>query len=328
MRLCLDLQGAQTESRFRGIGRYTAGLARALIATAGQHDVILLLNGALSCGEEADPHGLLSLLPRDRHLIFDVPGPVSEIFAANAWRARTAERIRESFIAGVAPDVVHVSSVIEGWIDDAVTSIGAFDDSVPTAATLYDAIPVVQQDGYFADPRFRNFYLRKAESLRRARLLLAISDHARDEAISALGCDPQRLVAIGCGIDSCFTPEGDPIADERLRARHGAGDPYIFYAGGFDARKNVVNLVEAYARLPRTLRDRYSLVIGGRIGDLERQPLLDSARDCAIELSRVAFTGALDDASLAALYRGASLFVFPSRHEGFGLPAAEAMACG
>ncbi|HEV8500235.1 MAG TPA: glycosyltransferase, partial [Casimicrobiaceae bacterium] len=46
------------------------------------------------------------------------------------------------------------------------------------------------------------------------------------------------------------------------------------------------------------------------------------------ELSRVAFTGALDDASLAALYRGASLFVFPSRHEGFGLPAAEAMACG
>jgi glycosyltransferase involved in cell wall biosynthesis len=328
VRLCLDLQGAQTESRFRGIGRYSAGLARALIATAGQHDVELLFNAALASRENADPHGLSELVSRDRRMIFEVPGQVSEILAGNEWRARAAERIREAFVAGVAPDIIHVSSVIEGWIDDAVTSIGAFDDSVPTAATIYDAIPLVQQDGYFADPRFRRFYLRKAESLRRAGLLLAISEHAREEAISALGCDPERIVAIGCGVDACFTVEGDPVADGRLRARHGVCDHYIFYAGGFDARKNVAKLVEAYARLPRLLCDRFPLVIGGRIGDLERQQLQEAARNCSIDRSRVTFTGALDDASLAALYRGAELFVFPSRHEGFGLPAAEAMACG
>ena len=287
-----------------------------------------MLNGALGESIEAIRAAFADAVPPECIRVFDVAGHVAASDPANAWRARAGSRLRESFIAGLAPDVTYVSSVVEGWVDDAVTSIGAFDDSLPTSATLYDLIPLVRRgDGYLDDPAYGEFYLRKIEELKRARLLLAISESARDEAISTLAVAPGRVVAVGCGIDPRFRAE-DPGTDRAVLHRLGTTMPYVLYVGGFDARKNVRRLVEAYASLREGLCDRYRLVIAGHISAEEERALRDVARAQGLPEDRAHFTGSIDDATLAALYRSASLFVFPSLHEGFGLPAAEAMASG
>ena len=63
----------------------------------------------------------------------------------------TGELVRESFLASLKPDIVHVSSLFEGLTDDVLTSIGSFDSMLPTAVTLYDLIPLVHRQDYLAD---------------------------------------------------------------------------------------------------------------------------------------------------------------------------------
>jgi len=101
--------------------------------------------------------------------------------------------------------------------------------------------------------------------------------------------------------------------------------PFILSVAGADPTKNVGTLVEALGRLPQPIRDAYDLVL---VGDFRHRPeLRERAATLGIE-KQVKFPGVIDDDRLIGLYRQASLFVFPSRYEGFGLPVLEAMACG
>jgi glycosyltransferase involved in cell wall biosynthesis len=95
-----------------------------------------------------------------------------------------------------------------------------------------------------------------------------------------------------------------------------------------DYRKNVDGLLTAYAGLAQELRDRYQLVIVGRLGiDVPSGPFAEHVASLGLG-DRVVLTGHVSDEELILLYQGASLFVFPSRYEGFGLPVVEALACG
>ena len=327
MRICLDLQGAQTESRFRGIGRYSLGFAQALARhAADSHDIRIVLNGSFAEPIESIRAAFADYLPADSVSVFDVPSPVAGMDAGNEWRARVAEKTREAFLSDLEPDLVHVSSMFEGWLDDAVTSLGAFEHH-PTSATLYDLIPIRRRSDYAGDDRYLAFYERKLAQMKRAELLLAISDSARQEAIDLLDVSPDRVVAVGCGIDHWFTvaehvvPSTPPSSDLISRS-------YILYAGGFDPRKNVARLVDAYGRLPEEVRVKFDLVIGGRITDRDKSLLSAVAAKMNLPAEALRFTGEIDDPDLASLYRHCAVFVYPSLHEGFGLPAAEAMACG
>jgi glycosyltransferase involved in cell wall biosynthesis len=95
-----------------------------------------------------------------------------------------------------------------------------------------------------------------------------------------------------------------------------------------DYRKNVDGLLIAYAGLPKQLRDNYQLVIVGRLGiDAPLGPFAERVASLGLA-DRVVLTGHVSEEELVLLYQGASLFVFPSRYEGFGLPVIEALACG
>ena len=95
-----------------------------------------------------------------------------------------------------------------------------------------------------------------------------------------------------------------------------------------DYRKNVDGLLTAYAGLSKELRNRYQLVIVGRLGLEDASgPFAELAESLGIS-DRVVLTGHVSDEELVLLYQGTSLFVFPSRYEGFGLPVIEALACG
>lgn len=330
MRIVIDLQGAQSESRYRGIGRYSLALALGVARNAGGHEVWLVLNAALGGAIEDIRQAFDGLVPRERICLFDGAGASAEAHPVNSPRARAGELLREYAIAQLRPDAVLVTSLFEGYVDDAVVSIGRFGDGVATAAVLYDLIPFLNPQQYLRQPEQRSYYERKIASLRQAGLLLAISDYSRQEAIDALGLDPERVVSISTAVDETFCPaELDPAHLAALRARFGINRPALMCApGGFDARKNIDGLVAAWALLPAPVRGAHQLVIAGKINDGERQRLAQLARQHGLAPDEMVLTGYLSDADLVDLYRSAALFVFPSLHEGFGLPALEAMACG
>jgi len=330
MRIVIDLQGAQSESRFRGIGRYSLALALGVARNAGPHEIWLLMNAALPSAIADLRQAFAGLVPPERIRLFDTPAPAAELHPDHSPRARAGELLREHAIAQLKPDAVLVTSLFEGYVDDSVISVGKLDSGADTAVVLYDLIPFLNPKAYLAHETQRAYYERKIASLRQAGLLLAISDYSRQEAIDALGLPADKVVAISTAVDDCFQPGTvDEQALAALRARFGLTREVLMYApGGFDTRKNIDGLITAFSLLPPALRARHQLLIASKLPDGERHTLEQHARKCGLADDELVLTGYVEDATLIDLYRSCALFVFPSKHEGFGLPALEAMACG
>ncbi|WP_355585207.1 glycosyltransferase [Xanthomonas cannabis] len=326
MRIVIDMQGVQSESRFRGIGRYSAALAQGMVRNGNGHEFWLAVNGHMP-GIDELRQVFDGLLPQSRIVSFTTPTPTHWQEGANTWRREAAEHVREAFLRDLLPDMVHVSSMIEGAQDQVVTSIG-HQSGIRTAATLYDLIPLHNPE-YLAAEWVKDWYGSKITSLKRADLLLAISEHARAEAIASLDLDAQRVVNISSAASEVFRPYIFS-AEERaaLLSRYGIQNRYVMYSGAMDSRKNVGRLIEAFAGFPAEELHACQLVIAGKLPQLEQERLQLHARRCGLSEDRIVFAGYVSDQELVLLYAAAELYVFPSLYEGFGLPALEAMACG
>lgn len=327
MRLVLDLQACQTSgSRFRGIGRYSAALAAAMLRQAGGHECWLALNGAFPESVEAVRKEFADLVPPERIRVWNAIGAVEACDPANTGRRRLAEVLREDFMRKLQPDILHLSSLFEGLGDDAVTSVGGASAS---AVTLYDLIPLIYKDIYLANPVVRDWYQDKLASLHRARLLLAISESSRREAIDYLQLPAANVVNISSAADPMFRPLQLSVDEElALRSKFGLHGPFVMYTGGIDHRKNIDGLIRAFALLPPAVRKQHQLAIVCSVQAQERARLELLARGLGLRTDQLVMTGFVTDHELVALCNLCRLFVFPSWHEGFGLPALEAMACG
>lgn len=327
MRIVIDLQGAQTESRFRGIGRYSLSLAKAIARNAGEHEIWLALNGAFEESVLSLRDEFRDLIPQERIRVFEVPLPVAEHDPANSNRARVAELIREYFLEQLNPDVVLVTSLFEGFLDDAVTSVGRFAKSYKTATIL---LPYMDEDRYLPSIIQKEYYHKKIESLKKADMLLSISEASKKECENALHIPSQKIINISTAVHETFTP-ANLSTDEKdaLFAKYGITKKMVMYApGGFDIRKNFENLIIAYSKLPNEIRDTHRLVIVSKVQEGDRQNLENIAKKAGLEKDELIITGYVSDEELISLYSTCTLFVFPSLHEGFGLPVLEAMACG
>jgi glycosyltransferase involved in cell wall biosynthesis len=325
MRIVLDLQGAQTASRFRGIGRYTLSLAKAIVANSAGHDVLIALSGLFPETIEPIRAAFDPILPQDNIRIWFAPSQVA-VVTGDALRRQIAERIREAFLANLQPDIVHVSSLFEGFGDDAVTSIGVF-APLPTAITLYDLIPLTLTVPH---PAFAEYYARKLEFFRRADLWLGISDYSCQEAISRLHLDADKVVNIGGAADERFKPiDLSEFERSKITQAYGLEKPFVCWVGTpGEGRKNVAGVMQAFARLPPKLRASLQLLIIGKMHPGEAEALERTACGFGLERNQVVFAGYVSDDDLARLYSICRAFVFPSFYEGFGLPALEAMQCG
>jgi len=326
MRIVIDLQGAQSESRFRGIGRYSMSLAQAMVRNAGEHEIWLALNSRLPDSISDIRTAFAGLISQERIRIFDVPDDSSP----SAWSERAAEVVRESFLATLNPDVVLVSSLFEGYWANAVTSIGAIETRYQTAVILYDLIPLMNKKLYLPTPELKDYYYRKIEWLKNADILLAISDSSSQEAVSELAIARERVANISAAIGEQFIPDAvDESKSAQLLERLGIQSNFILYApGGFDPRKNFARLLEAYSTLPEHLKSQHQLVIASKLHPQQRAELTGLAEKYGVRTRELVLTGYVNDQDLISLYSLAKLFVFPSIHEGFGLPVLEAMACG
>ncbi|MCF6178907.1 MAG: glycosyltransferase family 4 protein, partial [Geopsychrobacter sp.] len=194
---------------------------------------------------------------------------------------------------------------------------------------MYDLIPYIYKKHYLKDQKVARWYFNKLDHLRRADLLLSISESSGREAIEFLGFSNDDVVNISAACDNKFRPLSVNDLDYTYLSQvYGITRPFVMYAGDIDERKNVDGLLRAYARLPSALRETHCIVMVGRELEKQRDRFMRTAQEAGLRKDEVIFTGYVSDDDLVSLYNLCALFVFPSWHEGFGLPVLEAMACG
>jgi len=157
---------------------------------------------------------------------------------------------------------------------------------------------------------------------RASRLIIADSRATRDDLMKFYGVPESKIRVAYPGLRPDLDPVRDPGLVKAALDRYGIREPYALYVGTLQPRKNLVRLIDAFARVPEPC----VLVLTGKKGWLYAE-ILRRAESLGIG-HRVVFTGYVPDEDLPALLSGASLFAFPSLYEGFGMPVLEAMACG
>ena len=159
--------------------------------------------------------------------------------------------------------------------------------------------------------------------LKQANGLISISENTRQDAIRILGLDAAKIKTIYPGIPESFFEVTDAAA-AATAIRYHLNKPYILALGTVEPRKNLDTLLDAYLQLPAHLRETFDLVLAGPMGWAS----METMRRIRGGLSGVKYLGYVAEADLPGLTKAAALFAYPSLYEGFGLPVAQAMACG
>jgi len=177
-------------------------------------------------------------------------------------------------------------------------------------------------------PRFKGSQIawRAERDVRKARRVVVGSRKVRDDVARRYGLTDDTLRVVPLGVDARFSVGDVAGAARHVQAALGIGTPYVLYVGDLQPRKNLPRLVEAFALLKRRGDVPHRLVIAGKRA-WEYEALFEAVERLGLS-DDVVFTGYVPDEVLPDLYRAADLLVYPSIHEGFGLPPLEAMACG
>ncbi len=194
----------------------------------------------------------------------------------------------------------------------------------PRVLTVHDVTFFLLPNRY---PVARRLFFQAMTRLaaRRATRVLVPSHSVRESLSSLLQTPLDRLAVTPEGVSAAFRPLDRDDCRLLAHERYGLPDGYLLSVGTREPGKNREALLQALARLVRGGRDLHLAVVGQRGWRYEGES--EALSSLGVE-GRVHFTGYVPQADLPALYNAASVFVFPSLHEGFGLPALEAMACG
>lgn len=283
---------------FPGIGRYLRNLAPALAPLLTADENLTLLES---------PDGLLADGRGPDSATRAVPVSVSPFDISQQWRIPLQlRRLRAS-----GPALYHSPYFLM-----------PYRPGLPTLLTFYDIIPLTQPQS--VPPKARLFFrLGMTLALRAASHLLAISHAARDDLLRYFSIPASKVSVTPLAVDPRFRPQA-AAEIARVRAKYSLPPRYILYFGINKPHKNLPALVDAYAQMSTPATP--PLLIAGAWDERYPQPKQRARHHRLGDKAR--FLGPVDDADLPALYNAATLFVFPSLHEGFGLPVLEAMACG
>jgi glycosyltransferase involved in cell wall biosynthesis len=280
-----------------GIGSYLQGLLGELVELAAADDVVVLV------------------LPENRDLLPELPERwrIVELDAAGYSLKEQWALPLAALRAGI--QVLHVPHYVIPLLYPGRIVV-----------TIHDIIHVLfpeflpHQLGF----AYARFLIRAA--VRRSRRIVTVSRTTADDLQRLFGASGDRLEVIPNGVHADFLAAGDPATDAALLAHLGVSPPYLLHVGNHKPHKNAEGVLKAYQLLVHgDAREVPPLLLAG--GFAPDGPLAQRARSMGLG-GRVRCLGHIGRGELAALFRGAALFVYPTLYEGFGLPVLEAMACG
>jgi glycosyltransferase involved in cell wall biosynthesis len=195
----------------------------------------------------------------------------------------------------------------------------------PLVFTMHDASPITRPD-FFAPEVYRRLNPLVRKGLRRARVVVCVSNDTLTSTAKVTGMETSRMRVVPHGVDALFKPMAGDAARAELSDKLGLSEDYFLYVGKIMARKNIVRTIEAYAKFIAATGAKAQLVLAGK-------RLYDNS-DVDETIARLGLGGRIielgyvPDALLPALYAEAKAFVYATLWEGFGLPILEAMASG
>jgi glycosyltransferase involved in cell wall biosynthesis len=189
----------------------------------------------------------------------------------------------------------------------------------PLVVTIHDVLPLRYPELF---PRVVVAHSRMicGRAARRSARVIAVSEHAKGELVEFLGVPPERIAVTRHGVSTRFGPRA--VDRGWLSERFGIDRRFVLCVGTLEPRKNLVGALRAFRLAAESVDDALLVVAGGkgwRHADFDRE---------LGNTDRVRLTGRVSDEELAQLYAAAGCFLYPSLHEGFGLPVLEAMASG
>jgi glycosyltransferase involved in cell wall biosynthesis len=293
-----------------GVSRYIRALLIELAKQPGEHEYTVFVNGQ----EAIEQLCALSPLFVNHAQITCVPTRWSESqpTARIAWEQLTLPSlIRQKHI-----DVLHSPvNVLPEMLPQSCAGI----------VTLHD-LAFLRFPGVLT--RSKRFYQRTftVRSLRRATMIIAVSDSTKQDAVELVGVPVERIQTVYPCINERFSNVLKEEEVQALRQKYGLTGEFLLYLGTLEPRKNIPTIIEAYDRLRQTYHVTEKLAIVGSKGWLY-DAIFEKVRALGLE-SEVIFPGFVPDEEQATWYAAAAAFVYPSLYEGFGLPVAEALACG
>ncbi len=306
-RVVFDLRAIQSRHHGeRGIGRYVLALARAV--------------------ERVDPS-----LVTDYLIDPAFPIPPGASVAITSGKALRADDVPVSYRTDGG--VFLMSSPFEEANNlETILPMWARGDRWRSTAVLYDLIPLLFPEKYLASHAARIAYVARTALIRQADRLFAISEASRHDAVNLLGVPEHKIDVIYAGADPAFERPlaGASVVRDRLVESGlipGLRTSFLLFTGGPDYRKNIVGLLEAFSLLDEATRAANQLVVVCKLDEASRMLIEAEIARFGVGLD-VLLTGFVDDRTLVALTQAATLVVFPSLYEGFGLPVLEAQQCG
>jgi glycosyltransferase involved in cell wall biosynthesis len=284
--------------RQAGVSRYTEALLRELPALAPTDTFVVFSGPARPPAERAFDARLQWV-----HARLSTSQPVTRIAWEQSVGLSVARRQRLDLIH--AP--VNVTPIVSG---------------APRVVTVHDLAFHLYPEQY---PGAKQRYLRAMTrlSVRRATRVIAVSEATRRDVIRLYGADPQRVVTVPNGVGPEFTTLPAEVVATFRRERR-LPERFALYLGTLQPRKNLETLLRAYVRV--AAETGLGLVVAGAEG-WGAESIYATARSLGVA-EQVRFAGYVAPDELPFWYNAASMLVYPSFYEGFGLPALEAMACG
>jgi glycosyltransferase involved in cell wall biosynthesis len=315
MRVGIDARAFSNINRFRGIGRYTGHLLRSLLETGGRE-----LEPVLFTCRDARGDGEYAGHAADPKIVCFQELPVVQVPALGrySWPGMLAEHI--FFARRVAEARVDLFHGIDHNLSPFLPK--------PFLVTVHDLILLVLRGPYLGPNSWAWMEFHRAAA-RRAERVIAVSQNTARDVMEIWKIPEDRVEVVPEGVSADFHPRGEAEIREALPL-YGIERPYLLYLGGYDPRKNILNLLLGFKELLKAGASApgngLRLVLAGPMEGL-RGGVEDAVLETGLQ-DRVVFAGYVEEAHLPALYSGASAFVNVSVYEGFGLPLLEAMACG
>ncbi|MGL4453937.1 MAG: glycosyltransferase family 4 protein [Sarcina sp.] len=204
--------------------------------------------------------------------------------------------------------------------------IGLLDNiTVPQIITLHDIIPLKMPETV-SDTYLKIFDTELPKILNSISGIITVSNYSKDDIHKTLGFPKEKIFVTHLAAENQYKPLNKNICKNFLKENYKITDDFILYVGGFSPRKNISGLIEAFKIAQPNLSSTTKLVIIGKKG-LSYETYINKTISLGLE-NKVIFTGFIPTNHMPIFYNCASLLVYPSFYEGFGLPPIEAMACG